>query len=329
MTGGLAARLALLFAVNLGCISYNYYIRQLLISSSDVGCNYYRHTTPKPLQIAVAGESLKMKMPKTMLKASVAIVTLVSLVAPAVAMPLERNIAAPSALSQPLVAVQFQGDGFSDPNEGSRGFGGAGNNGDIYVQGGRGYGGAGNSGDIYVQGGRGYGGAGNNGDAYEQGGRGYGGTGNDRRSGGGNRQGFEDESFGSRGYGGAGNDGRGQFRDDGYRRGGYGGSAQRDDYRRGPPPEARRDGYYNGHRGSRERRPGYREYNGYWYPLAAFAAGAILGGALNGGNNRAQPAYGGGHHEWCTNRWRSYRASDNSYQPSYGPRQACVSPFMR
>lgn len=96
-------------------------------------------------------------------------------------------------------------------------------------------------------------------------------------------------------------------------------------WRAGPPP--RRDGYYNGHRGYRDRRPGYRQHNGLWFPLAAFATGAIIGGAIN--NNQAAPAYGGSHHEWCANRWRSYRASDNSYQPNNGPRRECVSPYMR
>lgn len=87
----------------------------------------------------------------------------------------------------------------------------------------------------------------------------------------------------------------------------------------------RRDGYsyYRGHRGYRYYRPGYREYNGYWYPLAAFTAGAIIGGAI------AQPPvrYGGSHVEWCANRYRSYRAYDNTYQPYGGPRQQCVSPY--
>jgi hypothetical protein len=31
--------------------------------------------------------------------------------------------------------------------------------------------------------------------------------------------------------------------------------------------------------------------------------------------------------QWCANRWRSYRATDNTYQPSNGPRRACVSPY--
>jgi hypothetical protein len=67
--------------------------------------------------------------------------------------------------------------------------------------------------------------------------------------------------------------------------------------------------YYNGHRGYYERRHGYREYNGMWFPLAAFATGAIVGGAI------AQPSvgYGGSHVEWCANRYRSYRAYNNTY----------------
>lgn len=33
------------------------------------------------------------------------------------------------------------------------------------------------------------------------------------------------------------------------------------------------------------------------------------------------------HVEWCANHYRSYRASDNSYQPYSGGRRACVSPY--
>lgn len=92
--------------------------------------------------------------------------------------------------------------------------------------------------------------------------------------------------------------------------------------------EFRRDrdhAWYHGHRGYRYYRPGYREYNGFWFPLAAFAAGAIIGGAIND-----QPAYSGGgnsHVQWCYDRWRSYRAYDNTYQPYNGPRQQCYSPY--
>lgn len=33
------------------------------------------------------------------------------------------------------------------------------------------------------------------------------------------------------------------------------------------------------------------------------------------------------HVQWCYDRWRSYRAYDNSYQPNYGPRRQCISPY--
>lgn len=103
---------------------------------------------------------------------------------------------------------------------------------------------------------------------------------------------------------------------------------RRDDRRYGDRmyrPRPSRDGFYNGHRGYRDRRAGYRYHNGYWFPLAAFATGAIIGGAMQ----RPAPAYGGSHVEWCQNRWRSYRAYDNSYQPTSGPRRVCVSPYSR
>lgn len=81
--------------------------------------------------------------------------------------------------------------------------------------------------------------------------------------------------------------------------------------------------YFNGHRGYRDRRAGYRQYNGWWFPPAAFIAGAIIGGAMN----QTPAASGSAHVQWCYDRWRSYRASDNSYQPFNGPRRQCVSPY--
>lgn len=59
---------------------------------------------------------------------------------------------------------------------------------------------------------------------------------------------------------------------------------QRDGDRRGWGPHRGNDGpgYYHGYRGYRDRRPGYRRNkDGLWYPAAAFALGAIIGGALN------------------------------------------------
>lgn len=63
---------------------------------------------------------------------------------------------------------------------------------------------------------------------------------------------------------------------------------------------------------------GYHDHNDVGAVLGGLAVGAIIGGAL------AQPRYSGGSHaEWCYSRYRSYRASDNTYQPTYGPRRQC------
>lgn len=105
-----------------------------------------------------------------------------------------------------------------------------------------------------------------------------------------------------------------------------------------------RPGWYHGYRGYRYERYGYRRhYDGYWYPFAAFGAGALLGGAL------AAPRYyepapryytpaprtyvpAGGinprHVAWCESRYRSYRAYDNTFQPNSGPRRQCYSPYF-
>lgn len=90
-------------------------------------------------------------------------------------------------------------------------------------------------------------------------------------------------------------------------------------------------GYWGGHRGYRYARPGYRHYDGWWFPPAAFAAGALLGGALaSPGPVYADPGpvgLGPQHYAWCEQRYISYRPSDNSFQPYEGPRQACISPY--
>lgn len=88
--------------------------------------------------------------------------------------------------------------------------------------------------------------------------------------------------------------------------------------------------YYNGYRGYHRYRHGYREYNGFWFPAAAFAVGAIIGSTVNS----APPAVivrpgrlSRAHVEWCYDRYRSYRASDNTFQPYHGPRKPCYSPY--
>ena len=94
---------------------------------------------------------------------------------------------------------------------------------------------------------------------------------------------------------------------------------------RGDRGDHGRSNYWRGHRGSEHWRPGYRRHGDFWFPLAAFATGAIISGAIA---NDAPPAYRGGsaHVRWCYNRYKSYRASDNTFQPYNGPRQQCVSP---
>jgi len=84
--------------------------------------------------------------------------------------------------------------------------------------------------------------------------------------------------------------------------------------------------YYNGHRGYRQYRKGYRRYNNAWFPAAAFATGAIIGGALS---SQSAPRVRSGrrHVQWCNNRYRSYRSSDNTFQPYNGPRRQCYSPY--
>ncbi|EJN04945.1 BA14K family protein [Phyllobacterium sp. YR531] len=86
--------------------------------------------------------------------------------------------------------------------------------------------------------------------------------------------------------------------------------------------------HWRGHRGYRHSRPGYRRHNdGWWYPLAAFGAGAIIGGAIANQPRRVAPVRGSAHVQWCYNKYRSYRSWDNSYQPYGGPRAQCYSPY--
>jgi len=83
---------------------------------------------------------------------------------------------------------------------------------------------------------------------------------------------------------------------------------------------------WRGHRGYSYQRYGYRRHSdGFWYPFAAFTAGAVIGGALSGPTYRARHV-GSGHKRWCKDHYASYRASDNTFQPYNGPRRACVSP---
>ncbi|MEM6464536.1 MAG: BA14K family protein [Pseudomonadota bacterium] len=43
---------------------------------------------------------------------------------------------------------------------------------------------------------------------------------------------------------------------------------------------------------------------------------------------RSKRSYRRAHYNYCFNRYRSYRASDNSFQPYHGPRKPCRSPYL-
>lgn len=49
--------------------------------------------------------------------------------------------------------------------------------------------------------------------------------------------------------------------------------------------------------------------------------------AYSAASERPLVRTGNAHMTWCLDRYRSYRAEDNSYQPYNGPRRACESPF--
>ncbi len=84
-----------------------------------------------------------------------------------------------------------------------------------------------------------------------------------------------------------------------------------------------RDRYYR----DRYYRDGYyrRHDNDAGALIGGLAAGAIIGGLI-ASQPQARPV-GNGHVDWCYSRYRSYRAYDNSYQPYYGPRRQCYSPY--
>ena len=87
-------------------------------------------------------------------------------------------------------------------------------------------------------------------------------------------------------------------------------------------------GYYNGHRGYRNHRRGYRQHNGFWFPPAAFALGAIIGGAIDNGRVVRPGSMNPQHVRLCHQKYRSYRASDNTFQPYHGPRKQCRTRYF-
>ncbi|MGL4488184.1 MAG: BA14K family protein, partial [Rhizobiaceae bacterium] len=97
--------------------------------------------------------------------------------------------------------------------------------------------------------------------------------------------------------------------------------------------------YWRGHRGYRNYRDGYRRHNGYWFPRGAFIAPGF-GPRFYDGRVYDRRVYERriyrrpqvielpfDHVRWCERRYRSYRLYDNSFQPNYGGRRACLSPY--
>jgi len=86
-------------------------------------------------------------------------------------------------------------------------------------------------------------------------------------------------------------------------------------------------GYRHGNYGRRYYRDDYyrRHDNDAGALIGGLAAGAIIGGLI-ASQPRVHPI-GNSHIDWCYSRYRSYRAYDNTYQPYYGPRRQCYSPY--
>lgn len=104
------------------------------------------------------------------------------------------------------------------------------------------------------------------------------------------------------------------------RYGGHRGGWNRDYYRGGHRGGWNRD-YYRGH---------HRGNNLGGAVIGGLITGAIVGGVLN----NSGPAYrervyrgGNSHVQWCYDRYRTYRASDNTYVPRVGYRAYCNSPY--
>lgn len=81
--------------------------------------------------------------------------------------------------------------------------------------------------------------------------------------------------------------------------------------------------YYNSFPGLGYYQPGYQFYNGYWFPQQAFVVTAPTSRYVGSYSSvRSED-----HVQWCLQRYRSYRVSDDTFQPYVGPRQLCIAPF--
>jgi hypothetical protein len=80
--------------------------------------------------------------------------------------------------------------------------------------------------------------------------------------------------------------------------------------------------------GNFQNRPAHRRYydNYFDVPQPRYSGRRAIGGNPGiGGSSRLGAA--DTHQEWCAARYRSYRVSDDSFQPFDGVRRPCISPF--
>ena len=80
--------------------------------------------------------------------------------------------------------------------------------------------------------------------------------------------------------------------------------------------------------GDYRNRPAHRRYydNYFDVPTPRYSGQRRIGGnAATGGSGRLKGT--ASHVDWCASHYRSYRASDDTFQPFAGPRKPCLSPF--
>jgi hypothetical protein len=92
-----------------------------------------------------------------------------------------------------------------------------------------------------------------------------------------------------------------------------------------------RDDWRRGYRDNWRWRHNYRRHyggSGIYFGLGGFGIGPAFNDYYYA-PRRTYRTYRGGsaHVQWCYNRYRSYRAWDNTFQPYNGPRRQCFSPY--
>ena len=79
-------------------------------------------------------------------------------------------------------------------------------------------------------------------------------------------------------------------------------------------------------RGYRHRHRRHRRNNS---GVAAGIIGGLIIGGIIANSARRSAERDNSHVNWCYNRYRSYRARDNTFQPYQGRRRQCRSPYYR